>query len=59
MAGWDGDPTAATSGSITGAMLDAERHIATVYPPGSHGFPPDARDAAYAFADQVLRAKGK
>jgi len=40
-------------------LLDAERSITAVYPPGGHGFPPDAREAAYAFVDQVLRAEGK
>jgi dienelactone hydrolase len=35
-------------------LLGAEDRIVAVYPPGGHGFPPDAREAAYAFIDQVL-----
>ena len=38
-------------------LLDAERHTVAVYPPGGHGFPPDAREAAYAFVDRVLCEK--
>ena len=36
-------------------LLDAGQSIVAVYPPGSHGFPPDARQAAYDFVDGVLK----
>jgi dienelactone hydrolase len=35
----------------------ATDHVATAYPPGGHGFPPEAREAAYQFIDRVLRGK--
>ena len=38
-------------------LLDAERNILAVYPPGGHGFPPDARESAYVFVDRVLCGK--
>jgi hypothetical protein len=33
----------------------AADRIVTVYPPGGHGFPLDAREAAYRFIDGVLK----
>lgn len=36
-------------------LLGAGDHIVAVYPPGEHGFPADAREAAYQFIDRVLR----
>ena len=35
-------------------LLDAEKNLVAVYPLGGHGFPPEAREAAYKFIDQVL-----
>jgi hypothetical protein len=31
------------------------RNLAAVYPQGGHDFPPEARQAAYAFIDRVLQ----
>lgn len=36
-------------------ILGAADHIVAVYPPGPHGFPADAREAAYQFIDRVLK----
>lgn len=38
-------------------LLDAEDEMVAVYPPGEHGFPLDARLAAYRFIDRVLQRK--
>lgn len=38
-------------------LLDADDEIVAVYPPGGHGFPLDARLAAYRFVDRVLQTK--
>jgi len=38
-------------------LLDARKQIVAVYPPGGHGFPPEAREDAYRFIDQVLGLK--
>lgn len=38
-------------------LLDAENRIVAVYPPGGHGFPPEARQDAYRFLDEVLEWK--
>ena len=38
-------------------LLDGEKRIVAVYPPGGHGFPPDAREDAYRFLDDVLNGK--
>ncbi len=38
-------------------LYGAADHVATAYPPGGHGFPKEAREAAYAFIDRVLRPK--
>jgi len=35
-------------------LLGAADRIVAVYPPGKHGFPPEAREAAYRFVDQVF-----
>lgn len=37
------------------SLLGAPDHIEAVYPPGGHGFPPEAREAAYRFIDRVLK----
>jgi dienelactone hydrolase len=36
-------------------LLGAPNFITAVYPPGGHGFPPEARAAAYEYVDQVLK----
>lgn len=36
-------------------LLGATDRIVTVYPPGGHGFPLEAREAAYRFIDGVLK----
>jgi dienelactone hydrolase len=36
------------------ALFDASDRIVAVYPPGGHGFPSEAREAAYRFVDKVL-----
>jgi dienelactone hydrolase len=36
------------------ALLGAADHITAIYPPGGHGFPPEARAAAYDFIDRVF-----
>lgn len=36
-------------------LLDAESELVAEYPPGPHGFPPDARERAYRFIDRVLK----
>ncbi|MEW6358362.1 MAG: acetylxylan esterase [Planctomycetota bacterium] len=38
-------------------LLGAEGNLVAAYPPGVHGFPADARKAAYEFIDKALRAK--
>ena len=38
-------------------LLDAEKNIVAVYPPGRHGFPREARESSYRFIDQVLGMK--
>jgi len=38
-------------------LLGASDHIVASYPPGGHGFPQDAREAAYAFIDKVLKGE--
>jgi len=38
-------------------LLDAEKNIVAVYPPGRHGFPREARESAYLFIDQSLGMK--
>ncbi|MCA9133249.1 MAG: acetylxylan esterase [Planctomycetales bacterium] len=38
-------------------LLDAEQQMVAVYPPGGHGFPLDARLAAYRFVDRALLKK--
>lgn len=38
-------------------LLDAEENLVAVYPPGTHGFPPDQREAAYRFIDKILKGK--
>ncbi len=37
------------------SLLGAPDHIEAVYPLGAHGFPPEARGAAYRFIDRVLK----
>jgi dienelactone hydrolase len=37
------------------ALLGAENKLAAVHPDAGHDFPPDVRQAAYAFVDGVLR----
>ncbi|MFZ2642510.1 MAG: acetylxylan esterase [Verrucomicrobiia bacterium] len=36
-------------------LFGAADRIVAVYPPGTHGFPIEAREAAYAFVDRVLK----
>ncbi len=36
-------------------LLDVEPNLVAVYPEGKHGFPPDQREAAYQFIDEVLQ----
>jgi dienelactone hydrolase len=36
-------------------LYGAADHVVTAYPPGGHGFPKEARAAAYQFIDRVLR----
>jgi len=36
-------------------LLGAETELVAEYPPGPHGFPPDARERAYRFIDRVLK----
>jgi len=36
-------------------LFGATDRIVAVYPPGTHGFPIEAREAAYAFVDRVLK----
>ncbi len=38
-------------------LLGVEDRIVAVYPPGGHGFPPEAREEAYLFIDRVLMGK--
>ncbi|NUQ65415.1 MAG: acetylxylan esterase [Pirellulales bacterium] len=38
-------------------LLGADERIVAVYPPGGHGFPPEAREAAYRFIDCVLKGE--
>ena len=35
-------------------LLGAGDRIVAVYPPGGHGFPPEAREEAYRFIESVL-----
>ena len=35
-------------------LFDAEEDLVAIYPEGGHGFPPEAREQAYAFLDRVL-----
>ncbi len=39
------------------ALLGASDRIVAVYPPGGHGFPPEAREEAYRFIDKALGVK--
>ena len=39
------------------ALFGAGDRIVTAYPPGGHGFPPEAREEAYRFIDQALGMK--
>ena len=41
------------------ALLGAKENILAVYPEGGHGFPSDARSAAYEFVDRVLKGTGR
>jgi hypothetical protein len=36
------------------AMLGIKDRLVATYPPGPHGFPPEAREAAYRFLDRAL-----
>jgi dienelactone hydrolase len=36
-------------------LLGAGQNLVVVHPPGKHGFPPEARTAAYDFIDKVLK----
>lgn len=36
-------------------LLGVPERLVAVYPPGKHGFPPQAREAAYRFIESVLR----
>jgi dienelactone hydrolase len=36
-------------------LFGAEDRIATAYPPGGHGYPPEAREPSYQFIDRVLK----
>ena len=38
-------------------LFGAENKLVAVYPPGGHGFPPEAREAAYQFIDQQFGKK--
>lgn len=38
-------------------LLGADERLVAVYPPGGHGFPPEAREAAYRFVDEALGAR--
>ncbi len=38
-------------------LYGASDHVATAYPPGGHGFPLEARQAAYQFIDRALGVK--
>ena len=38
-------------------LLGAGERIVAVYPPGGHGFPPEAREDAYRFIDRVLGSR--
>lgn len=40
-------------------LFDAETRIATDYSPGGHGFPIEAREAAYRFIDGVLKPSAR
>ena len=38
-------------------LYGAGNRLATAYPPGGHGFPIEARQAAYEFIDRALGVK--
>lgn len=40
-------------------LYGAQDRIVAIYPEGGHGFPPDAREAAYKFVDKVLCGSGR
>ena len=40
-------------------LFGAEERIVSLCPEGGHGFPPEAREAAYAFVDEALRNKNR
>lgn len=39
-------------------LLGAGDRLKADYPPGGHDFPPEARERAYAFVDEVLKGQG-
>jgi dienelactone hydrolase len=39
-------------------LLGAEERLVIVCPPGGHGFPPEAREEAYAFIAKALNVEG-
>jgi len=41
------------------ALFQASAHLKAVHPDCGHDFPPEVREAAYAFVDQTLRQEGQ